>query len=388
MSFYTYCKEIGFIVLIPFIFFLLNPFEIGFLGGYLLTVVIYLKKDFIQKAVDNDYFLLLIFSIVYAAFYLFQEDVLVQNFIFYLIFPCLFYLIGKYFASRTSNNNELIYLFLAIAILFATTALISVGLNLATLGFNGRGRDLQLFWNGRYISATGMASYFSLVMCIPAIILISKKKLQLIYKIITLIVFIISLLCAFRLGSRTQVVIFAVTGLIAFSYLLLNQNFNKNIKLVIVLITSTFILNMYFPLDLDSDYLSVLGDRLRVTDSNTTAGGRTDKWLRSLYNLFNKPFGWNISEFGYSHNLWLDVAQSNGIIPFFLLLIFSLRSCLRVMRLILNNNANFILRSIILIFFVSFYLIFFVEPILLGAFSLFILYCFFQGFMNYKLKKL
>lgn len=379
-----YGKKVGWPIVILFVFFLLDPFELGYLAGYLLVPIMYTRREFLSKNLDSDFFILFLFSLVYALFYFFQPQMLMQTFLFYLLFPPVFYLLGKYFVTKAQNVHQLYMLFLTVGILFSFTALVSVSFNLLEGGFVQKDRTLSLFWNGQIKTATLMAAYFSFNMCIPALIIAGKAKFNLMYKLVVLGLFVISLLCVFRLGSRTQIGVCAVTTVLATIYMIPNQTAKQNLKLILVVAFSVAIVYMYIPLSLDADYLSVLGDRLQAADSSNTgtAGNRTQRWAKSLENLFAKPFGWGRNEFGYSHNLWLDVAQANGIFPFFLLLFFTVKSFLKTKKAVFLGNLNLSFRSMILSFYIAANLLFFVEPVMLGAFFMFVLYCFFQGAIN------
>lgn len=146
---------------------------------------------------------------------------------------------------------------------------------------------------------------------------------------------------------------------------------------------------MYIPLSLDADYLSVLGDRINNPDSSSTAsaGNRTQRWAKSIENLFIKPFGWSRNEFGYSHNLWFDVAQDSGLLPFIFLLIFTIRNFINTKRALFLRGKDISFKSLILTFVMAANLQFFVEPIMQGAFSMFVVYCFFQGVIKNYIEK-
>jgi len=216
-------------------------------------------------------------------------------------------------------------------------------------------------------------------MCIPALLIVEQGKLNLVQKLVAMAIFTLSLLCTFRLGSRTQAVIATFLVIIALVYIIPRQSRNKTLKLFIVLAVGVLLVYLYVPLNLDADYLSVLGSRLENSDNTTSAGGRTDRWTKSLYNLFRKPLGWSFDEFGYSHNLWLDVAQVTGLIPFFAVLFFSYKNVRKTIRAVLKPDGDLSFRTMILAFTIAANLLFFVEPVMQGTFYLFVVYCFFQG---------
>lgn len=76
----------------------------------------------------------------------------------------------------------------------------------------------------------------------------------------------------------------------------------------------------------------------------------------------------------YAHNLWVDIAKETGIIPFVLYIVFSIKS-IKELFLYLRNKVNRIEEKVLFFSVVSSYtIVFFTEPIMVGApiaFSLF-----------------
>lgn len=380
-----YIENVGFLLIGLLFIFLINPFEKGYLAGYLLTALIYLKKDFLLKSLDLDYVMLLVFSIVYALTFAFtmKPGQGMQDILFYGFFPCTFYLIGKYLAQKNIPHKGLFYLLFAIGFIFSFSALISVLLNLKSGGFVQFERSIPMFWNGKIVSATLMGAYLTFNMCIPAILISKGGKLNMPFKITASLIFIVTLLCVFRLGSRTQLVITAATILFSLLFVIPNQSIKANLKLLVILgLGAVFIMN-FFSFDLEADYLSTLGQRLQEgSDNSGSAGGRTERWAKSLENLFTKPFGWSLNEFGYSHNMWLDVARYAGIVPFLLLVVFTIRSFFNIRKALKLYPKELLLNTTILVYSIALFLIFFVEPIMEGLFNLFVVFCLFQGIIN------
>lgn len=73
--------------------------------------------------------------------------------------------------------------------------------------------------------------------------------------------------------------------------------------------------------------------------------GRTGTWTLMAMDLFNFPFGGKlvegISDTGYVHNLWLDVAYTSGLIPFFLLVLFHTQHLRAIFRFIMKRSRMF-----------------------------------------------
>ncbi|RIV30530.1 hypothetical protein D2V08_15685 [Flagellimonas lutimaris] len=379
-------KTIKLIGIIPFtliILYLLNPYDKGFVIGYLLFVFAYFGKGFSFKTLDKTYFILLIFSLVYASFYFLDMNQGNQWLIIYATSPHTFYLLGKRMVPKKMDSKVLAQILIFIGIIYSVTAILSVGFNIIEGGFVQVGRTIGDFWSGRERLATAMGAYFVFNMSIPGLLIVSKKNLSLWSKLLLIIIFIISLLCIFRLGSRTQIVLAIIGVFVGITYRLKSQNAISNLKFIAVLAILIFLGVNYISIDLDAEYLSSLGRRLQESDNAGSAGGRTELWSKSIENLFKKPFGWSINEFGYSHNMWLDTARTGTVISMFLITIFTFFSLKNIIKALKVNKDAFFLNATILIFNIIIFLQFFVEPVFDSPlFQLFIFFCLTQGFIN------
>lgn len=369
------------------VFFLLDPFNIGFLAGYLLSALLILNINEFKKLIDIDFFLLLVYSSVFSAFYSLNMVSGVQFLFIYLLFPACFYLIGKKLMLKTDSYLEIFFLFFALSVLFSFSAVASVTLNLLEGGFLQTDRTIPMFWNGKNMKATAMGAYLTYNMTIPGLLLNYQQKIRKTFILFAAIIFVVTLFCVFRLGSRTQMVISLASFLISFFFILPNQNTKSNFRLIISLIVLFGGFLVFFPIDLDADYLSVLGSRLQESQNAGSAGGRTARWLKSLEHIFSHPLGWEIEAFGYSHNMWLDVARYTGVISFILLVVVTVRFYIKTLKAIRLRKEALLVNSQILVYSIASFLIFFVEPIMEGLFFLFVSFCMFQGMIHAYIEK-
>tara|TARA_R110000796_G_scaffold252631_2_gene389334 strand:- start:19260 stop:20351 length:1092 start_codon:yes stop_codon:yes gene_type:complete len=349
-----------------------------------LIIFIYLKKDFLLQNIDSTYFLLSLFSLVYAAFYVFNMEQGVQWLIIYAIFPSAFYLLGKKMVFSNTNSITLFYLFFILAFMYSITGVLSVGINLLKGGFVQVGRSIADFWTGKEKLATAMGAFFIFNMSVPGILIAAKNKLPIWVKIFAGGIFFISLLCVFRLGSRTQIVLIILSILFALIYLLKSQNMVSNFKLALGVVVVIFLSINYLSIDLDAEYLSSLGERLQQDsgDNAASAGGRTGRWEKSIVNLYEKPLGWDVNEFGYSHNMWFDAARNGSVISFVLLLIFTIKATLNIKKALQAEPKAILFNSTVLIYSIAIFSQLFVEPALESLFILFVFFCFMQGVLN------
>ncbi|MEQ8422594.1 MAG: O-antigen ligase family protein [Arenibacter algicola] len=380
---FNYINSIGFVLSGLLALYLLDPFNKGFLFGYLLVILIILKKKYISQNLDGDVFLLTLFSIIYAIFYTFEPLAGNQYIVIYALFPQSFYLLGKYLASNIKDPKTLFIILFYIASIFSFSAVISVFLNFREGGFAQLDRTIPMFWNDQPTSATIMGGFLTLNMCIPAILISGHRQISILNKIIAALLFVISLICAIRLGSRTQLVIFLFTSIVSVLYIFPRQTYKQNMYLFIFIIMCIGFILRNVSFDLNADWLTTFAGRMSGGSGDVASGGgRTQRWIKSFEYLFTHPLGWDAKEFGYSHNMWLDVLRAGGIIPFLLLIIYTLKSIFQIKKTVLLKKENSLINGQILSYGIAFFLLFMVEPIFEGLFSLFVVFCLYKGILN------
>ncbi len=386
---YDFIKKEFILLLILFIVFI-NPFFYGYRVALLFFIFIFFKTNFFFSNVDKNVLYLFLFAFSYEMLASLRVDSLDKGFMSMLpniLAPSLLYLIGKYISENCKGNQVRIFLLFYLSAVFSIIPLISILLQIQENGFIEGTRSLYLIWDKNFeISATGLGSYFVLNMA--SIGLINVKKTTKIESNITIgivILFVLSLVCVLRLGSRTQLVLAIVSLLGSFLLNLRQNSFFKNVLFIASIMALTFYLINNF--NENADVMKFYADRLNDDEMGVgTAGGRTERWLGGLESIITDPFGWEFSRFGYAHNLWLDVARVAGVIPFTILLFFTVSSIKTWIESLKKLQNCLFLRSYVFICFVSIVLLFNVEPIMEGMYLLFLLFCMFIGFL-YGMKK-
>lgn len=371
------------ILTISLILYLVDPYKIGFVFGYIIAIVLLSKIHQLSKYFDRFATFLTLFSIIYAIFYSFNQDLGTQFIFIYALSPLIFYVLAQFMyetgAKITKNQFSLIILALALSF----TSILSVGTMLLSRGFDILNRNVPNFWTGVEENATYTGGLLMLNMTFLGLLLFSWKRLKLWQSITTLVLFIISLLCVLRLGSRTQLLIGVFGILISVLYIVSRQSTKKNFFMILALFAAINIGLGYLSLDKDSDFIAAYTDRMDSKKYGAnTAGGRTERWEKSLVNLFEKPLGWELDEFGYSHNLWFDVLRVGGVLSFILLVTISFLSLKLLYQKYRANKTIDPYMGTLTVFIVAFNLLFFVEPIFEGYFQIFVFYCFLIGLLK------
>ncbi len=379
----------GWLIGVLLLLHLINPFDMAHIFAYLLIPIIALtKKQYLIELLDFDFLLLLLFGFTYSAFNVFGEHKGVQYLFMQALFPAFFYLLGKFLLIKHPSQSDLRNILFLLALAFTITSLVSVLLDLVKGGFAQTGRLIENFWTGKKIKSTGMAGYLTYVLTIPALIIGSNEKAQKLKQVILIGLYLISLICVFRLGSRTGIVITFLSfgiGIVIHMYL---KSAKKNLQLFFRLVLALSIFILFVPINLESKYFSTLGHRLQSkgTSSNESAGGRTELWKNAIENFQKHPLGWQAKK--HSHNLWLDVAKVGGIIPFMLLLIFNFRNLKNIKKLLAlkKDNTYLEIKLIFALFTLAPFIQFSVEPIVEGSLYKLTFFIMIQGMLKKHLE--
>ncbi|WP_291866334.1 hypothetical protein [Maribacter sp.] len=376
-------KLIGVLKFILITLYFINPLGYGYAFGYMIILVLLFNKNYIKKYADRNLLILIIFSVIFALFYALDPVSGIQFIFIYAFFPACFYVIGKHISSISLSSESRVSILLFFGIAYASPALVSVGFDIITNGFVHAQRNIPMIWGGERVAATNMAAHFVLTMCFPGILIIKSSSIKLKTRIILLAIFIISVLCVLRLGSRTQISILIFTFAFSILYKISKQSIQKNIFAFITVAVLMLFAFQFVNDEIGDKLFSAFADRAGSKKYGaSSAGGRTERWMLSLESLITKPLGWSVDDFGYSHNFWLDVARMGGILTLFFLLLFSFRSFWQIAKIVVQKSTNYLLNGLILNYGLALFLLFFVEPILNGYFMSFIFFCFMVGMVN------
>ena len=383
-----FIKKEFFLLGIIFIVFI-DAFFYGSRLGLLFSLYIFLNLNRISKTInifDKNVVLLFLFVFFYSLMASLRLDNPRQDGVLALVsdilVPPSIYIVGRYIISKYKNFNVFLFLIFFIGVAYSFIPIISIIQQINTSGFEGS-RNLYLIWNkNTEISATGLGSHFIFNISTIGLLYAQKRnRLEKRINILFLFLFIVSLICVLRIGSRTQLLFALISLLLSFLLNTKKQSITKNMVFLFTVFLTLFFL--YSKLDLDSDYLKFYADRMNSEEYGVgSAGGRTDRWVGSLESIITDPFGWEFDRYGHAHNFWLDVARVSGIIPLFFLLIFTFSSLKIWINSLKILKASRFIYTYAFIIYIVFLLQFFVEPIMEGMYLLFLLFCMFIGMLT------
>lgn len=339
-------------------------------------------------------FLLILFSVIYGLTikeYGFTDSVIVTA--GYLIAPITMYLIGYSFINGSYKNSY--GLLLAVTV---STALFSILSIVRTIQLYGSlqnanptfgGRAVVSLWGENFLSATGMNTYVSLGLALFPLLFIKDKSIRSnrTFKLMIFLVFAVSIYVTFSLGNRTGLLIIIASTIMVF---LFSTKLTARKILSFVLLMFLFILGA----------LLYMGNTFGVKDKwlNSSIGYRMQHfsaledprfmaWGEALVGVFKNPTGGRKTELSlnYAHNLWLDVGHDAGIIPFILLLAFSILGFLSLGKFY-KSKQPVMFKALIIASFTAIVITCFLEPIMQGWFYYFTIFCILLGVIHKHIK--
>ncbi|UAL46803.1 hypothetical protein K7887_18335 [Sutcliffiella horikoshii] len=336
--------------------------------------------------------LLMLFSAYYAItvkLYGFSDVTLVLG--GYLIAPIVFYWTGYAFINNKNPIKKSYCLIFTVAISTMLFAILSIvrttqiygSLENASPTYGGRA--VMSLWGENFLSATGMNTYVSLGIALTPLLFLRDnniKKMK-ITKLLILAVSAISIYVSLSLGNRTGLLILGASCIAVFFYTT-KLTPRKIMSTVIIFFFSIlgfllFIGNIFGVKD--KWFSTTIGNRMRnfsaIDDPRFTA------WGESFKGMFSYPSGGRKTELSlnYAHNLWLDVGYDAGLIPFVLLVIFSLLGLISL-RTFLKSDLPVFLKGLVISCFTAMIVTFLLEPIMQGWFYYFTIFCLFLGLIH------
>lgn len=307
------------------------------------SIVTYIVLPY-NKECDASSLILFLFSIVYSIIVMLTNQV-TSYFILlaYAISPVAFYRFGRWLMSAFKLTEERYAVLLCIVSCYLVPLFILTLKDISIVGLVNVNRSMGVDHNSNdALSATyyGLVASVGIGYCSS----IFARKLKTIPRVVSILVALLSILVVVHLVNRTGLVV-AVISL--FASLIFSYKFKMN-KIIVPLLCLLVLCFTIVKLGLVSDDL-IAAYQYREIDSSHSiqnAGGRLELWKGALNNLLSYPLGWQRK--GYAHNLWLDVAGVGGVIPLTLLV---LSTCLWLKSLVNlfmkpYNSFNLVLFSI------------------------------------------
>lgn len=369
---------------------------IGFIpeiwGGYSMYILIFLFPFIIRKRIPRQTksaVLIIAFSICYTIPLLFQRNCpSFSVLIFCLIFPIISYWSGIYICRNTLNSNTPL---VVIVLLTACIAIWSITVNLLDFIQTGNVvnimRSLESEGSGDAQKATIHNMMLSMAIGGIGIIFIKpNNKFDKTIKPIILIISILALFGGIHLLNRTAIVLAACSLFIGLYWA--GISIKRLCYILFLILTVLIIYTTYFD---GSTFLEAIEagfssrEKYSSRTSMVNAGGRTDRWIAGLNQIFIMPFGSEgllyYTDSSFAHNAWVDIGIRGGIISFILIIIMTYIFLSLLRRLLKFYPISKFIKGYLLMIIACMFLQWAVEPVVEGVFPLFLIFFFIYGFM-------
>lgn len=290
------------------------------------------------------------------------------------------YVIGRITSLIDLEGRSFIVNYLMISFYSSIIVIYSIVGDILSHGFVNisNGRSIDIVGLGPMMSATVVGAYLLLPSTgIALFILLLGRKDTFTVKAFALAMWMLALICAFRLGSRTILFVSLVS-------IFFGLFFSKRYLAVVFLL---FIgASVAYLLVGNAEEISILNyyaDRINNDEAGiSSGGGRFELWWAGMSKILDHPGGW-LFEHGerYAHNLWIDAARQGGWFGFLFMFVIAILSFVNLIRIWKSNCMDSSVISMLIIIFMSFYFIFMLEPIMDGFLGVFSLFLFYSGYI-------
>lgn len=336
------------------------------LGGVLCAALVVQQKKF---RIDAGICLL---AVALSSYYVIING---TSGIFYAILyiPLVVYELGNYLAwsKGTSANKEKQWMMLLFAVILGVTIHGLLNSCMYYAGYVVPGtRRWQDFWSGEIVPGTQHAALFlpALALFLPAVLYFWKRTWKSgIVILVTMFFGYTSLVTKSRMSVLIFVIIVCVQGAL---YLWLSWD---NVKMQFQ--SKKLWLAVLLLLAVTAAVFFAVKDSAVVTAfvENMGKGGgiinniRFQAQGKALAQLFDHPMGGGLMELGgisHAHNVWLDMANAAGLIPFFAFTAYTVYTLYELVRLLRSKEIPTELKLIVAGLYGVFFLYFTVEPAL------------------------
>lgn len=300
----------------------------------------------------------------------------------------LFQMVARYLVSSSGNSEKMIkrlWLLLGVFVLGYTIHAILNAKIFWELGSDFQARRWMDFWTGSDVPATQHNIYYLPVLGLifPALLYIKKRKL---ICILILIVAAFFLYFSLITQSRTPVIIFGFLLLWElFLFVMCSWKDKKKRKKIfccggIVLVVMIVAGGLVW---LNRDVVQATSFYTAFSrDGGILHNVRFQAQYNVVKQLFVYPFGgyqMDLAGLNYAHNVWLDMANAAGVIPFALMLVYTLLGMYDLFFLLRSEKVCQAVKYVISGLWIVMILYYMVEPALESSVQFIVPWTFMNG---------
>lgn len=300
--------------------------------------------------------------------------------------PVLFMAIGEYMVrSSVATEEKKLYWLLGVLVAGFTLHGILNSILYFKLGVSeGAGRWWIDIWTGIELPATHHNVYVLPILALTFPAFLFFRKYKWICGVILLSDFFLIMHSIYSF-SRIPILIWGILLVFEFVLFVIFNRTNKELvnylkKIGIVLLGCIFcVLVIIIGLSIwkNRNFVGSL-DR----DGGIIHNIRFKAQMNVIKQLFVYPFGgyqMDLCGLQYCHNVWLDIANASGLIPFFLMIIYTIVSCIDIINFLRNPYFKNLLKYIISGLYFAFVVYYMVEPALMADVKFFVPWTYING---------
>ena len=343
--------------------------------------ILFVTFRYCQNVEFNGMFVILLLTwLIYDFLGIMNGNTSIQMSIYLTVPSLLFFNLGCQWVKHNPSITSIYLAMATIIVALAIPHIIVTIYDIMQVGLVNAERTLSIFDEGNQRSITQRTIEIS--MCIGSIgLFFQRKNGTEVMKCVSIILFIISilaLLCSLHYVSRTGVVIslISITIGLVFKW---GISFNSIVFILLAVLFYSWVQNT----ELFDIYMSRENDYSNLSN----AGQRIPRWEWGLQTTFGNPLGnsnFLKAEHPYAHNFWLDIGKNCGVIPFFMMCLFSFIHLLQVWKILWKRYSAQTL--VLVLWTITCYISLFTEPIHEGATLFMYVYFYFCG-LCYKMTK-
>lgn len=334
---------------------------------------LYINFAYIRKIrLTAGLFFLLMTWLIYDFLGLSNGNTSIQMAIYLTLPSILFYNMGSRFVESYPSTKSILLIMLVIIASLALPHIIVTMQDIYRVGLINPNRFLSILDADNQRSITQRTIEISL--CIGSIGLVFKKEkdneVSRLYRMY-IIFAILAFLCSLHYVSRTGVAICLFSISVAVLYIW-KLSFKSILFVIAALIAYSWIQS--------TELFEVYSARETDYSNIGNAGLRLPRWEWAWNTTFEHPLGTRNflnAEHPYAHNFWLDIGKNCGVIPFFMMIWFSLSHLKNVYTVIRKKSSA--IAFPIMLWAITSYMSLFTEPIHEGATLYMFIYFFICG---------
>lgn len=368
----------------------INLLDIGWYAPLIFSpfLIAYLLKGKFSYSFITPLLLLICFNILYALFLYEYHYNTFTSIIGKVLYPIYFFVIG-YMVVKGDEQNQYKKTYGYLLTLIISNVLFGVLCLIKTISLYGNmeiarfmaGRVVINIWGSNPIAATILNMSLAFGLSLLHSIFLSHKNIRhgKLIKLTVILSFIASVYCVVQLGNRTGILIIVCSYVVAF---LLANKTGRRFGSVLFMIILGFFIKFLYNMNIFGIESAIKNTYFyaRFLEQSLTEDPRISAWSIAFQGIFENPLGGKETKLPLisAHNMWLDVGYEAGIFPFLLLVVFTVVS-IKTLVVFINLNHPIMLKSIIIGLYTSFFITFFMEPVLMGGVFYFTMFCFVFG---------